>query len=158
MDQSKQPGIRISQIFLETAEFGHRPDALRLPPSTSPNVGDVDVTVQLGDLSNGEGGAIRIEVRTKPENNPTYHFRVSMIALVQRAENAENMAIMEYLQLAGPGLLYPFVRETIANLTIRGRFGPIWLNPLNLKGALAGSGSTKKKKGDSRKKTAKRRA
>jgi preprotein translocase subunit SecB len=28
-------------------------------------------------------------------------------------------------------MLYPFLREAVANLTGRGRFGPVWLNPFN---------------------------
>ena len=42
--------------------------------------------------------------------------------------------------LAGPAvaLLYPFVREAFANLTLRGRFGPVWLNPFNVRAMAEG--------------------
>jgi preprotein translocase subunit SecB len=40
--------------------------------------------------------------------------------------------------IAGTGgtILLPFLREVIANFTGRGRFGPVWVNPINFRAAL----------------------
>jgi len=136
MDQSKPPGIRIGQIFLERASFRHRDDYLALPPSTTAQVGDVSVTYQSGMAEDQKRGLLRIQVETKPENNPIYEFDLGMIALLQVDEELENMELTDYLVSAGLTLLFPFVREAVANITMRGRFGPIWIHPTNIKAAV----------------------
>jgi hypothetical protein len=37
----------------------------------------------------------------------------------------------------GVSMVFPFVREAIANLTMRGRFGPVWIDPLNVQAIVA---------------------
>jgi len=45
---------------------------------------------------------------------------------------APNMPLDRYFTTSGAALLYPFVRQVVADLTSRGRFGPVWLNPMNV--------------------------
>jgi hypothetical protein len=42
------------------------------------------------------------------------------------------MPLDRYFTTSGAALLYPFVRQVVADLTWRGRFGPVWLNPMNV--------------------------
>lgn len=126
------PGIKVDQIFLEAAELSHRSDALALPAGTQANVGEVTLEISIGMAPDTNAGFIRIAVATQPSLNPLYSFRVAMIALVSAIEGvAGNMSVRTYLERAGVLLLFPFVREAVASLTIRGRFGPIWLQPIN---------------------------
>ena len=53
-----------------------------------------------------------------------------MAVLVSR-DAQPNMDPVEYVKSAAGPMLYPFVRETLANITSRGRFGSIWLKPFN---------------------------
>jgi len=139
MDESKQPGIQIAQVFLERATFSHRDDALALPPNT-PFQPEVVVNLQGGVASDGKTAFLRITVHTKPEDKPLYNFTVSMFALLQVVEGQENLPLKEYVEGGGPAMLYPFVREAVASLTWRGRFGPVWLAPFNI-GAAIGRGA-----------------
>jgi preprotein translocase subunit SecB len=41
------------------------------------------------------------------------------------------MPIADYMASGGGPTLFPFLRECVANLTGRGRFGPLWLRPIN---------------------------
>ena len=131
MDPSKEPGVVIAQVFVEKIAFSHREGFLALPANTPPNVGEIAVNVMIGESADGESGLIRIEVKTNPENKPTYNVELTMVALVQRAA-IKNMTVEEFLTSgASVSLLYPFLREAFANVTQRGRFGPVWLNPIN---------------------------
>jgi len=132
-DPEREPGLDLAQVFLESAEFSHRADALALPTGTRPNVGDVDVQITIGISQDESSGFIRLAVATNSEQRPIYSLRLSMVALVTRQLGKENMSPREYLQRAGLSLLFPFVREAVGNLTMRGRFGPVWLNPINTK-------------------------
>lgn len=137
MDKTKQPGIRIQQIFLERASFSHRPDSLTLPHTTAPEVGELKIDVQAGVAKGGGQGILRVRVRTQPSQKPLYVLDVTMTALVGLLDtDVPNMTIEEYIGRYGPGMLYPFVRQAVSEITIKGRFGPIWLNPFNF---LAGS-------------------
>lgn len=131
MTDTGAPGIRISQIFLEEAHFRHRPDALGLPHTTPADVGRVHINTQIGATDEGDEGMIRIEVATDSANNPTYEFRVAFVALVAQVEPGKGLPLVKYLQSSGTLLLFPFVRHAIADLTMKGRFGPIWINPIS---------------------------
>ncbi len=135
MDDSRQPGIQIGQIFLEQASFSHRDDALTLPVNTlfQPNL---TIKLEAGVAPDGKTAFIRIAVHTKKEERPLYNFSVTMMALLQVVEGQDNLSLKEYLQGGAPAMLYPFVREAVAGLTWRGHFGPVWLAPFNIAGAM----------------------
>lgn len=132
MDVSKEPGIVVAQVFIEKLVFSHREDFLNLPANTPPVVGEVSIGLMVGESKDGESGITRIEVKTDPAKKPTYNVELIMVALVKRVPGEGNMTIQEFLKSgASVSLLYPFLREAFANVTLRGRFGPVWLNTIN---------------------------
>ena len=134
MDETKQPGVKIAQILLEHVTFGHRDGYLTSAGPATPDaiVGTLNVEVQTGLSENGENGLLRLRVRTIPENKPFYELDIAMVALLTVDEAAPNMPLAQYVHTVGATLLYPFMRQVVAELTWRGRFGPVWLNPINL--------------------------
>jgi preprotein translocase subunit SecB len=138
MDESKQPGIRLVQVFLEKASFKHRADFLDLPPDTDPDVPTLRVGLETGLSADGSAALIRARVRTKPKTKAVYEFDISMTALVERERASANMPLEKYVPMAGWTLVFPFLREAVANITGRGRFGPVWLSPFNLKAQAQG--------------------
>jgi preprotein translocase subunit SecB len=134
MDTSKDSGIRFDQIFLRTAHFVHREDALQLPATTQhPTSTNLLLRLQFYKGSALGRAGIGVSVSTDPNDRTLlYQFEVEMVALVTEVSGEENMPVSDYVK--GPALmtLVPFIREAVANLTIRGRFGPVWLNPMNL--------------------------
>lgn len=136
MDASQQPGILIAQVFLERAEFSHRKDALGLPPTTAfqPNFG---VGFRGGVAPDEKTGFVRITVQTKPAERPLYNIDVTMMAIFRVDEKRENLSLKDYVRTTAPAMLYPFVREAVASLTWRGRFGPVWLAPFNVAAVMA---------------------
>lgn len=138
MDPTQQPGITIAQVFLERAEFSHREDVLSLPAST-PFRPDLAVRFEGGVAPDEKSGFVRVTVQTKAEERPLYNIAVSLIALFQREEKRENLPLKDYVRGAAPAMLYPFVREAVAGITWRGRFGPVWLAPFNIGATLSGA-------------------
>lgn len=134
MDESRQPGLQFDQIFLMSAHFEHRPDALSLPPNT-PIETRVKVDITAGQSEDKSRGLLTVSVSTvdESERGSLYRFQVTMGALVSVDAAAPNLEIDKYLGSQGPASMFPFLREAVANLTGRGRFGPVWLRPLNLK-------------------------
>jgi preprotein translocase subunit SecB len=130
IDPEKQPGVRIAQIFLERANFEHRPDFLEFPPSTAVET-EVDLTLNSGLSPDGTKGRIQITVSSKDASEPLYQFSFLLTALVEAEEEGANFPLTDYVRVNGLVMLYPFLRELVANVTSRGRFGPLYLNPVN---------------------------
>lgn len=143
MDPTKSPGIRFDQIFLNSAHFTHREDALNLPPDT-PHPANMRIDVRIQFYRHTEPGkaGVGITVSTDPEDQSIlYQFELEMVVLASEISTQENMSVLDYIK--GPALVaaVPFLREAVASLTIRGRFGPVWLQPMNLQHVLVESGS-----------------
>jgi preprotein translocase subunit SecB len=149
MDETKDPGIKIAQIFLARARFDHATNAAALPPSTP--VGNIKTSVAVNVAMNDEetAGMVSVTVASTPDSEGLYSFDVEMIAIVELLPNA-NMPIRQYLKQSGPPTLYPFIRETVASLSAKGRFGPVWIPPMNF--AAIAEGLVFKDEGEGRKK------
>jgi preprotein translocase subunit SecB len=131
MDATKQPGLQIAHIILLRAHFAHRDDAFALPPNTPIQDLPLRIEAKVGGKT-GEPAAV-VSLRVFTEKNPEllYSFDVEIAALVTRVPGEENLDPFEYVNNMGPAAFFPFLREALANLTMRGRFGPIWLKPMN---------------------------
>jgi preprotein translocase subunit SecB len=131
MDETKQPDLRIAQIFLATAHFEHRADALKLPASTKEPI-TYNVSVTGARDEEGKSGLITVAIRTTDDES-LYRFHVEMTGIVERETETPNLSIEEYITKQGAGMMFPFLREAVASLTSRGRFGPIWIKPFNFR-------------------------
>ncbi len=145
-DITEQPGIEIAQIFLDKVSFSHRADYLLISASTKPKVGDVNVQIESGLSEDSTKGLLRVTVGTVPENNPIYNFEVSVVGLFNTEEGGENMPLKDFLRVNGVATLYPFLRYAVAETTLKGRFGPVWMNPFNVT-VMAGRAGAEKESG-----------
>ncbi len=134
----ERPAFKVGQVFLQGAAFAHRRPPLGLPADTPHHPQQINVTMGMLNLNNGEASQVVVAVTTVPDDGDEkalYDFQVEMCAVVYEIDRitfpdqqlAEVVAVM----------LYPFIREAVANITGRGRFGPIWLNPFNVRKAMA---------------------
>jgi preprotein translocase subunit SecB len=133
MDPTKQPGIRLQTVFLKEATFRHRSEPLAgMPVEMQSDSGSAQLEISVLAGSKDDM-AISVLATDDPDvTNSRYEFRVEMVAIFETEKGKENMPIQDFALRNGAALLYPFVRETVANLTSRGRFGPLWLNPFNI--------------------------
>lgn len=130
MDPSKDPGIQIVKMFIDTCVFGHQPDPLMLPENAAPKITGFDTEVSLKEM--GDRGICQVMLSTHPGSS--YELKLGMTALVRVIPGQENMTIREYLASGNcVAALFPFLREAIANITGRGRFGPVFLDPINIR-------------------------
>lgn len=136
VDPTKQPGLRVEQIFLVESQFSHREDFLALPSDTKPAEAGIEVSLRLLGEPSGRGAGLSLRVESNNDSTALYRFVVEMMALVAAEPGQENIPPAQYVMEAGATLLFPFIRETLANLSMRGRFGPIWLKPFNVRIAI----------------------
>lgn len=132
MDTSKQPGLQINQVILLEARFAHRKDALTLLPSTP--VGELPIQIETKIAGKPGDKVAMIGLRGfTPENAESlYSLSVEIAAIIGAIPGEENLDPYEYAKEMGPAAFFPFLREAIASITMKGRFGPMWLKPVNL--------------------------
>lgn len=131
MDTTKQPGIQIAQVILLGAQFAHREDALALPPNTPIPDLPLQIEVKVGGKPGDPAAVLRLRVFTENRPESLYTFDIEIAALVTRIAGEENLDPFAYVNSMGPAAFFPFLREAVASVTMRGRFGPIWLKPMN---------------------------
>lgn len=139
MDKTKQPGLKIDHVFLLNAHFSHREDTLALAPQTA----IPDLPLSLEAKAVGQPGVAAIRLRAFTPDDPTllYRIDVEIAAIVSVVSGEENLEPLQYVKESGFYVFYPYLREAVANLTMKGRFGAIWMKPLNVVAALAESDS-----------------
>ena len=133
------PGLRIEELCLVSSSFSHRPDFLGLDRRQA--LPDVDVDAQFS-LSRGLGPSlVGVTVRVQTKDDPTlvYRFHAELMAVIRVEGAALTPEVERNLLRTGVTILFPFVRENVANLTMRGRFGPMWIKPMNVQAALSSS-------------------
>jgi len=101
-----------------------------LPENAAPKITGFDTEVSLKEM--GDRGICQVILSTHPGSS--YELKLGMTALVRVIPGQENMTIREYLASGNcVAALFPFLREAIANITGRGRFGPVFLDPINIR-------------------------
>lgn len=134
--KSLPPSLRIEELFLVSSSFSHRPDFLTLDRRKP--LGDLEVDAQFQLIQGLAPSVIGVTVRvgTKAAADTAYKFHAEMMAII-RVDGSETSAPLDKQLLhSGVSILFPFVRETIANLTMRGRFGAMWIKPINVQAAV----------------------
>lgn len=133
-DPRRAPGLAIAQIFLVTASFRHREDYLSLPPTSPTGEMTIGVEGKVHTRNDGRVVALAVAVKSDPsDKNALYQFELEMMAIVGEVAEEANLLPMDFIAGSGMATLFPFLREAVANLTSRGRFGPIWLKPINVR-------------------------
>jgi preprotein translocase subunit SecB len=133
MDTSKQPGLQIAQVMLLSAQFAHREDALSLVPATPIVEMPVNIEISIGaEGPEAEAVALRLRAFT-PADRPDllYKFDIHIAVIIGAVPGEENLKPFDYAQQMGAAAFFPFLREYVANITGRGRFGAVMLKPTN---------------------------
>ena len=93
----------------------------------------MNLEVNVLDVENADRAVVRL--RVKGDEKSQYNFEASYLLLLQLEPDDDDETGPEQLQhqlaVTGATMLMPMVRECIANLTMRGRFGALWLPPIN---------------------------
>lgn len=125
--------LTIAQIVLERADFKHRDDYLNLTGVT-PEPSSVKLGVQMMRPEAAPSETVMVRLTATGAEDAIYQFTVAFVVfyLIEREAGDEALGDLDRrLLVTGSTMLFPFIRETVASLTGRGRFGPVWLAPTN---------------------------
>jgi preprotein translocase subunit SecB len=127
--------IHLKQVVVRKIDYHEVPveaPPIRVAPGEEINTKlDINGGVRLRE----DGFEVDIEVHAigDPAHAP-YEITVKFTALFTISSEATDDEKIEFGINSGTRLLYPFVREMIANITTRGVFGPVLLDPLDVDG------------------------
>jgi preprotein translocase subunit SecB len=128
--------FNLAQIYLVSAMFSHRANPLERPANTPIPPQRIGVGLSYTALNDGSAGQATVKVTTDPtDESALYDFAIEIAAIAERKPEGPSFSDADLAQILAT-MVYPFVREIVASLTSRGRFGPIWLNPLNISVAM----------------------
>jgi preprotein translocase subunit SecB len=137
--------IGISQILLQDVQFRHVGPFLERDPKTPIPQTAVNVEIELQRPSEAPPQAskpaalVRLRVTSDAPEAP-YFYVVNYLAILTY-EGSLPEDFERRLTVTGGMMVMPFVRELVANLSSRGRFGPTWLGPVNFAKMVSGDPS-----------------
>ena len=135
MRDSSAPAFKLAQMFLLNAHFAYLVNPFSLPPNTPIKPQRINVSMGLETSTDNTASVVRVIVEAdRDDEDALYFFGVEIGAVVQDVDREKfpDSALVE----AVATMIFPFLRETVANLTMRGRFGVVWLSPFEVQAAL----------------------
>lgn len=135
-EQAQQPGFSIEKIYLKDASL-EIPNAPQIfTDRTQPQVG-----IELSNMAQQiEAGvfevAIKVTVTSKIADKTVFLVEVTQAGIFQ-IRNVPDENIEMIVGITCPNILFPYARESISDLTIRGGFQPVLLNPINFEALFA---------------------
>ncbi|MFZ3088881.1 MAG: protein-export chaperone SecB [Methylotenera sp.] len=135
-EQAQQPGFSIEKIYVKDA-------SLEIPnaPQIFTDRTQPQVSVELGHFAqqieeNVFEVAIKVTVTSKIADKTVFLVEVTQAGIFQiRNVPEENIELI--VGITCPNILFPYARETVSDLVVRGGFQPVLLNPINFEALFA---------------------
>ncbi|HEY4101348.1 MAG TPA: protein-export chaperone SecB [Gemmatimonadales bacterium] len=128
-----EPTIAQSGYVLNRVYFPHlrfegvsNPDEIKQGPSTP--IGLTWNWRIIGDRA----FEVMVNVKTEPITARPERVDVLAIGRFELQGPPPGLALPRFVRVGAVSLIYPYAREAITNLTARGAFGPLFLDPVNL--------------------------
>jgi preprotein translocase subunit SecB len=134
--QAQQPGFSIEKIYVKDA-------SLEIPsaPQIFTDRTQPQVSIELSNRAQGldEGVyevAIKVTVTSKIADKTVFLVEVEQAGIFQiRNVPEENLEMI--IGITCPNILFPYAREAVSDLVVRGGFMPVLLNPINFEALFA---------------------
>ncbi|MFN3397734.1 MAG: protein-export chaperone SecB [Sulfurimicrobium sp.] len=130
-EEQKQAVFGIEKVYVKdiSLEIPNAPQIFL--EQGSPTI-SVEVHTNAQQLDEGVFEAVlTVTVTSKLENDKTVFLVEAAQAGIFRISNVPQEDIEPLLGIACPNILYPYVREVIADMVVRAGFPPVVLQPMN---------------------------
>ncbi len=135
-EQAQQPGFSIEKIYVKDASL-EIPNAPQIfTDRTQPQVSIELTNVAQQIEENIFEVAIKVTVTSKIADKTVFLVEVTQAGIFQISNvPAENIELI--VGITCPNILFPYARETVSDLIVRGGFQPVLLNPINFEALFA---------------------
>lgn len=135
-EQATQPAFSIEKIYVKDASL-EIPNAPQIfTDRTQPQV-NIELANRAQELESGFFEvAIKVTVTSKIADKTLFLVEVEQAGIFQiRNVPDENLDMI--IGITCPNILFPYAREAVSDLVVRGGFMPVLLNPINFEALYA---------------------
>lgn len=127
MRKDKQPGINFEKVVLEKLNLEITPDYSFPKEGIKVDV-SVKASIKLDKIQKRLRLSLEVSLFKKAENSP---LRLSVLASGYfKAKDVKTLE--EFSKIQASALVFPFIREIIANITMRTGYPPFLIPPTNI--------------------------
>jgi len=125
MDKTKQPGIRFNFVILNKSEFERKRSVL--------TKNEISINYKCNNIITPDNKRLESELIAEiTEKNDNFKFICSMVGVFTVDEENENMDIRFFAENSAAALIFPYLREHIASITLKAGTQVILLPPTNI--------------------------
>lgn len=129
--QSQQGQITLERLYLKDASFENPRSPTVFAEAWRPEF-HLDVNTRTSALGEDRFEVVlSVTLRTRTEGDKTAYIAEVQQAGVFRVSGVDNATRHRVLGTLCPGTLFPYVRECVDSLVVRGGFPPVHLAPVN---------------------------
>ncbi len=129
MDESREPGIRLTSIVVEHLSFDDIRAGDRPPKDHLYNLAIERRSTEQAHIADV---VLHFAMKPKDDDASSFQLTADVVGRFEADPGAPNMALPAFLKVNGPAFLVPFLREVVANITFRSRHGPVLLPAINV--------------------------
>ena len=124
--KEKHSGFKVESILLTESSFS-RKGKINFKES------EQEVSFETGVGSNGNIVNVKLTtiVTNKFHNEEQYRIAVTMVGVFQRTGETSMLDNEQFGRINGAAIIFPFVREHIANIALKAGLGSLILPPVN---------------------------
>lgn len=119
-------GYQVKSIILVESNLSRKPnfsfDDLKL---------DVEIGTGVGVKDNIVNVQLKVNVKQMQNNTPLSELSATIVGTFEKNGESPINNMEDFGKINGASIIYPFIREHIANLALKAGLGPILLPPVN---------------------------
>lgn len=126
----QQPQFELKHIYVKDISFESPRSPEIFQKEWEPKV-SIDLSTQAQNLSEqAYEVSLMVTVTAKADDKEAYIAEAKQAGIFM-VRNFSKDQLDHFLNVYCPNLLYPYIRETLSNLIIKGGFAPLYLAPVN---------------------------
>lgn len=92
---------------------------------------NLNINVQVGVIDNSINVEEEVLLEQKFQDKIQVTIKVKMVGIFEKIGDSHIGDLEEFGKINGAAIIFPFIREIITNLSLKGGIGPIILSPVN---------------------------
>lgn len=124
--KDKQSGFNVESILLTESSFTRKGKI-----NFSESEQEVSFETGVGSRDNTVNVKLTITVTNKLKDEEQYKIVVSFVGVFKRTGNSQISDNEQFGRINGAAIIFPFVREHIANIALKAGLGSVILTPVN---------------------------
>jgi len=129
MDKNKQPGINFETCFVKEITFKREPLFSKKY--------DLDIKFNNTNYFNKEKTNCTTELQADiQDKNGSFKIDITVIGIFSVNEDEQNMTLEHFIENNSMAMIFPYLREAIADITRRSGLNAVLLPPINIKAIL----------------------